>query len=162
MSETSHKKRQFDRLFASSHDFAQANFCARYLLKKGWHSKPWERRGTIYQQQTAFVTNTVIAYARPFVGSEGWPGFPWRLTNFDADQKEMHNKILRVRHRIFAHSDCENFKFRPVDMGSSQTTVERVPFVILSSDESERIKVMTEELIKSIDRKLEELHRELL
>jgi len=162
MPEISHKKRQFDRLFASTYDFAQANFCARYLLKKGWHSNPWKRRGTIYQQQTAFVTNLIIAYARPFVGSKGWPAFPSKLTRFDTAQQDIHKKLLQMRHEVFAHSDSDHFNFRPVDMGSFRTTIERAPFAVLSSDETERVKVMTGDLIKATRKKLDELHRELV
>jgi hypothetical protein len=69
---------------ASSHDFAQANFYARYPLKKGWHGQPWERRGTFYQRQTAFVTNLVIAFARSFTKGRGWPSFPEKLVHFDS------------------------------------------------------------------------------
>jgi hypothetical protein len=107
MQEISHKKTQLERLFASTYDFGQANFCARYLLKKGWHSNPWERRGTIYAQQTAFVTNLIVAYARPFVTSKGWPAYPSKLTNFDAMQKEMHERLLQMRHEIFALRQCQ-------------------------------------------------------
>jgi len=159
MQEISHKKRQFERLFASKYDFAQANFCARYLLlKKGWHFRPWERRGTIYAKQTAFVTNLIIAYARPFVASKGWPAFPTKLINFDAAQREMHKRLLQMRREIFAHSDSEHFSFRPVDTG----TIEQVPFAVLSTVETEHVKVMTDDVIKSTNKKLRELHKELI
>jgi hypothetical protein len=79
-----HKKARYDRLMASSHDFAQANFYARYLLKKGRHGQPWERRGTIYQQQTAFVTNLIVACARPFTNGKAWSSFPEKLVHFDS------------------------------------------------------------------------------
>jgi hypothetical protein len=161
MPEISQKKRQFERLFASTYDFAQANFCAHYLLKKGWHSKPWERRGTIYMQQTAFVTSLVIAYTRPFVGSKGWPAFPSKLTEFDAGQRDIHKKILQMRHEIFAHSDSGHFSFRPVEIADFRTTIEQVPLAILSLDETERVEVMTSDLIKATHKKLGELHREL-
>ena len=161
MDKISHKKRQFERLFASLYDFGQANFCARYLLKKGWHSKPWERRKTIYAQQTAFVTNLIIAYARPFVESTGWPAFPSKLTKFDAEQRGMHKRLLQMRHKIFAHSDSEHFSFQPEKFGGIRTTLQGVPFYVLSSDETERVKVMTDDLIKATNKKIDELHREL-
>ncbi|MCW2282712.1 hypothetical protein M2323_000473 [Rhodoblastus acidophilus] len=129
MQEIVQKKKQYERLFAATYDFAQARFCARYLLKKKWHSRPWERRGSIYQQQTAFVTNLIIAYARPFTKSKGWPGFPLRLVNFSAEHAEMHKKILVARHEIFAHSDSRHFEFNPVKLGKYiATTIELVPF----------------------------------
>jgi hypothetical protein len=155
------KKKQFERLFASTYDFSQANFCARFLLKKGWHSKPWERRGTVYAQQTAFVTNLIIAYARPFTKSRGWPDFPLRLIKFDVEQQDMHKQLLRMRHEIFAHSDSEHFSFRPLDMGSYRTTIEHVPFAVLSGDEAKCVKVMTDALLRATNQKLGELHKEL-
>lgn len=163
MQEMDHnKKRQFERLCASQYDFAQANFCARYLLKKGWHSMPWERRGTIYAQQTAFVTNLIVAYARPFTASKGWPAFPSKLTKFfGAEQQEMHDRLLQMRHEIFAHSDSLHFSFRPFVLGGLRSTIEKVPFAVLSADESERVKAMTDGLIRITSQKLDELHKEL-
>lgn len=159
MDEITQKKRQFERLSASIYDFGQANFGARYLLKKGWHSKPWERRGTIYQQQTAFVTNLIVAYARPFTESKGWPAFPPKLTKFfNAEQREMHDRLLQMRHEIFAHSDSQHFEFRPEVYGSIRSTLERVPFAVLSADEAKCIKVMTDSLIKLTNNKIDDLH----
>ncbi len=157
MQAVDHKKRQFERLSASLYDFSQANFCACYLLKKGWHAKEWERRGTIYQQQTAFVTNLVIAYARPFTASNGWPGFPSKLANFDARQRKMHNRLLAMRHKIFAHSDSQHFTFKPV-AGRFRGTIEGVPSAVLSVNEAECVKQMTEDLLKATRKKLDELH----
>ena len=146
---------------ASTYDFSQANFCARYLLKKGWHGQPWERRGTIYQQQTAFVTNLVIAYGRPFVKSEGWPGFPWRLTNFDSKQRDLHKRLLRRRNKIFAHSDSENFNFRPIIWRDLHTTIEQSPSYHLTAEDTECVRVMTSDVIKAISFRLKQLHAEL-
>ena len=155
------KKKQFDRLCASANDFRQANFCARYLLKKGWHSHPWERRGTIYAQQTAFVTNLIIAYARPFVLSKGWPAFPFKLTNFTVKQREMHERLVQMRHEIFAHSDSLHFNFWPLDMGNYRTIMEETPFAVLSAAETALIKVMTDNLIEFTSNKLNEVYKEL-
>jgi hypothetical protein len=62
---------------------------------------------------------------------------------------------------IFAHSDSVNFSFRPVEMGSFQTTIEHVPFFVLSSDETEGVRVITDDLIKATNKRLDELHGEL-
>jgi hypothetical protein len=154
--ELTYKQKQFERLFASRYDFAQANFCACYLLKKGWHSRPWERRGTIYQQQTAFVTNLIIAYARPFTSSKGWPAFPLKLVDFNKSQKALHERMLQKRHEIFAHSDSRHFKFIP-----GEYVIERVPFTVLSMVETKRVKEMTKILIKATSERIEQLQEEL-
>src|SRR5690348_1701384 len=72
-----------DKLLVSSDDIAIAQFCAGVLLKNGWHAQPWERRGTVYQQQTAFTTALITAYARAFTKSKGWPAFPPALCVYD-------------------------------------------------------------------------------
>lgn len=162
MKDVTHTRKQFERLFASAHDFAQANFCARHLLKKGWHSMPGERRGTIYAQQTAFVTNLVVAYARPFTESKGWPAFPSKLVTFDPPQRDMHDRLLKWRHQIFAHSDSQHFSFTPFDGGSFKTTIEQVPFAVLSAEETARVEGMTRQLLKTTNQRLDELHAELL
>jgi hypothetical protein len=51
--------------------------------------------------------------------------------------------------------------FQPVNWDGLRTTIESVPFAVLSSDEAERVKVMTDELLKATAKKLDELHREL-
>lgn len=160
MDKPSLNKRQFERLFASLYDFGQANFCARYLLTKGWHRK-WERQGTIYAQQTAFVTNLVVAYARPFVKSQGWPTFPEKLTNFDAKQSDLHKRLLQMRHQIIAHSDSKNFSFEPVKFDNIITTTECVPSYVLSSDDTALVIRMTDDLIITTNKKLDGMHREL-
>ncbi len=66
-----------------------------------------------------------------------------------------------MRHEVFAHSDSHHFKFEPADMGDFQTTIESVPFAIISPEEAERIRVMTVDLIKATCTKLDELYREL-
>ncbi len=162
MKDTTQTEKQFECLSASAHDFAQAKFCARHLLKNGWHSMPWERRGAIYSQQTAFVTNLIVAYARPFVQSKGWPAFPSRLKRFDQAQNEMHKRLLALRNEIFAHSDSQHFSFRPFDAGSFKSTLEQVPFAVLSADATARVETMTEYLLKATRQKLSELHTELL
>lgn len=155
------KKAEFSRLFASKHDFSQAIFCAHHLLKKGWHNKPWERRGTIYAQQTAFVTNLIVAYARPFTKGNGWGFFPRKLVKFSKKQQDMHEHILQLRHQIFAHSDSSQFSFRPIQMGELRTTIEGVPFAVLSADEIKCIIEMLECLIRVTVNRLNELHLEL-
>ena len=158
------RKKLFERLSASLIDFGQARFCARHLLKKGWHSMPWERRpsrGTIYEQQNAFVTNLIVAYARPFTKSKGWPSFPSELINFDSEQQEIHQRIILKRHQIFAHSDSEHYSFEPWTFGAFRTTIESVPSAILSAEETTRIEKMTENLIAATVKKLDELYKEL-
>lgn len=67
------------RLFVSRNDIGFARYCASVLLKKGWHSQWWERRGTVYQQQAVYTTALVTAYGRAFTKSRGWSKLPSEL-----------------------------------------------------------------------------------
>src|SRR5580704_19459236 len=91
----------YSKLYVSSSDIAFARYCASILLKKGWHSRPWERRGTIYQQQSTFITALVTAYARPFTHSEGWPKLPSDLiTIYDDRETALHGQLIKLRHSV--------------------------------------------------------------
>ena len=48
--------RLYGKLFVSRNDIGFAQYCASELLKKGWHSLWWERRGTVYQQQAVYTS----------------------------------------------------------------------------------------------------------
>lgn len=162
MQPSSQKQKLFERLHASNNDFYQALFCARYLLKKGWHSKPWERRGSIYEQQTAFVTTLIVAYARPFTKSKGRPDFPKRLMHYDPQQCALHKQLLEMRHQIFAHSDSKHFSFTPIDFGGVNTTIEEIPFAVLSADDTEQVRGMINQLVKATTGRLDALRGELI
>jgi hypothetical protein len=81
------QKRQRDKFRISCMDIAHALQCARFVIKKGWHSHEWERRGTIYLQQPAFTTSLVVSYARPFIPARGLSGLPARLIKWTDEEK---------------------------------------------------------------------------
>src|SRR5438445_12970197 len=103
----SDKKALYARLYFSAQDFWYAKSYALHLIKKGWHSAPYERRGTIYMQQSAFTTSLIVSYARPFTRSNGWPKFPERFVQYDAQETLLHQRLLDLRHQVYAHSDSE-------------------------------------------------------
>lgn len=162
MSEIEKIRNQFELYAASKYDFEQACFCARYLIKKGWHSEPWERRGTIYAQQTAFVTNLVIAYARPFTKSQGWGIFPKKFGNFDNNQNKMHNKLIEMRNEIFAHSDKKHFSFEPHEDDIMRALSEKVPSRVVSAVEARLVELMTSQLLEVTNKEIEKLNLRLL
>lgn len=156
------KKKQFERIFASRYDFSQASFCAHTLLKKRWHVYPWERRGSIYAQQTAFVTSLIVSYARPFTKSRGWSLFPVKLAGFSEEQKVVHSSLLKRRNEIFAHSDSQHFMFEPWHSDEFRTTIEMVPSALICVQEARVIVSMTDKLISAASERLNILHCELV
>jgi hypothetical protein len=102
-----------------------------------------------------------FGYARPFVSSKGWPGFPTKLTKFDAGEQKLHEKLLGMRHQIFAHSDSGYFEFRPTEFDGISPMIEQVPFYVLALAEVECVKVMAG-VIRAVEARLAELNGELI
>ena len=150
MNESINQKKLYEKLYVSRADFDLAEQYARFLLKKGWHSAPYERRGSIYMQQTAFTTSLVVSYSRPFTKSFGWPKFPGYLMPYDDHMMQLHNKILRLRHQVYAHSDAGHYSICLWDHPGFQTEIVGAPFFQLDKSECEDLVKM----ISAIDKLL--------
>ncbi|WP_156174723.1 hypothetical protein [Hoeflea sp. IMCC20628] len=111
-------------------------FNARFLFKKGWHSHEWERRGSIYLQQSAFTTSLVVSYARPFTTARGLPGLPARLIKWSDEEKTLHDQILTLRNEVYAHSDGASYSFQPWQSEGLITVIEKWPQRRLSKDDT--------------------------
>jgi hypothetical protein len=144
------QRRLYSKLYVSCTDIDFARYCAGVLLKKGWHGMPWERRGTIYQQQAAFTTSLVTAYARPFTRSHGWPKIPPELIIYDRREQELHETIIALRHKVYAHSDSESYSVRPWRSGSFATDILGSPTLRLTAAEAALFQVMTAKIMKSM------------
>ena len=158
----SRKKALYERLFVSRNDFFFARAYAKYLLKKGWHSAPYERRGSVYMQQTAFTTSLVVSYSRPFTAGKGWPKFPMELTLYDAQATQLHKHILDLRHQVYAHSDSSRYSIRPFKLnGDVRSDIIGMPFLKLEKDECELVIAMIDSICALLNPKLYELRKEL-
>lgn len=141
----------YSKLYASESDIAFARYCADVLLKKGWHSKPWERRGTIYHQQAAFTTALITAYARLFTHSKGWPQLPSDLTaTYDHREKALHDQLIKLRHTVYAHSDSEGYSIRPCRISNYQTAIVGAPVLRITAEDATLFKAMSSKLLSSI------------
>lgn len=103
----------YKRLYISREDFAFAAQFGSYILKKGWHFYPWEKRGTICLQQSAFTSSLIVFYSRPFTRSKGLPDFPLELLKYNNSEKKLHNKMIKLRHTVYAHSDDISYIVKP-------------------------------------------------
>lgn len=146
----------YSKLYVSRDDFAFAKYCLGVLLKKGWHHKMLERRGTIFQQQTAFTSALVVAYARPFTKSRGWPQFPSELKDFDLRETALHEHMLEMRHTIYAHSDSKHHTLRPQRIGKYLVHMAGVG-VPITAEEAALLKQMIDKLQVAIDQRLTKL-----
>ncbi len=160
---TTHSKRElYERLYVSALDFGLARQYAAHLLKKGWHSAPYERRGSIYMQQTAFTTALVVSYARPFKGSRGWPPFPKEFWQYDQTQSALHEHLIGLRDQVCAHSDSSRYTVKPWRIDAdSLTDIQSVPFLRLSKEECELVVSMINGIHRLLSPRLKLLRSEL-
>ena len=140
-------KKLYEKLWVSWQDIVFADYCAGVLLQKGWHARPWERRGTVYQQQVAFTTALVTAYVRPFTHSKGWPKLPLDLiAAYDEQEKALHEQMVRQRHTIYAHSDSSSYSVRPRRFGDFDTAIVGGPSLRISAEEAAMLRSMASKL----------------
>lgn len=157
---TSKERAQYQLLHASEDDLHQASFFAAHLLKKGWHSEEWERRGTTYLQQAAFTTALVVAYARPFTQTKSGVKLPDRIrSGFSADQKALHHRIMQLRNELYAHTDVPKRGIRPLSIDGYPTAIEYRPSMRLSQEDVCRLQVMIQQVRVAIAQKKAQLIR---
>jgi hypothetical protein len=150
-------QRLYSRLYVSGLDLASAEYCLGVLMKKGWHYLPWDKRGSIYEQQSAFTSALVVAYARPFNTSYGWPKFPVELIPFDEDEQVLHELIISLRNSVFAHSDSKSYSVRPWRAKGFATDIIGRPALRITAEQGRSLSIMIQKLQKSIQTRLMEL-----
>ena len=145
------KQRLYERLYVAAEDLGLARQYAQHLLKKSWHSAPWERRGSIYMQQSAFVTALVVSYARAFTKSYGWPRLPEGTLPEGQGATALHKQLMDLRHEVYAHSDSKHHKVQPWRIDSEALTdVRGAPSLRFTKDECEQITELIDEIRKRL------------
>jgi len=147
----------YSKLFVSRQDLSYARQCAAYLLKNGLHHKPWEKRGGIYFRQFVFTTSLIVSYARPFTQSRGWPNFPRQLVSFSKEEQKLHERLLKLRHQVYAHSDSGQFSIRSWRSGTFETDIVGAPFYLLKKAEISTLVPMIDKLCSNIDERIKGL-----
>ena len=147
----------YSRLHVSSLDLDFARYCLGVLLKKGWHYQAWEKRGTIYQQQSAFTSALVMAYARPFKTSKGWPRLPSELVDFDSEESALHQHLMTLRDTVYAHSDSEQYTVEPWRTKEFSTDILTAPWPRITAEEAALLKRMISKLQVAIVRRMREI-----
>jgi hypothetical protein len=145
------------KLYVSRMDVEFARYCAGVLLKKGWHGQPWERRGTIYQQQAAFTSALVTAYARPFTQSRGWPKIPQELINYSDQEAALHKWLMDMRHTVFAHSDSIRYSIRPWRSGDLEVIMEHLPKLGITAENTKLFQAMSAKLLAAFSIRMKAL-----
>lgn len=138
-------------LHVAEEDLRQAAYFATYLLKRGWHFEPWERRWTVYMQQAAFTTALATAYSRPFTEARGRPKVPNRLLRqFTNEQRNLHKRVLKLRNLVYAHSDVGSRSVRPILIANYPTAIAVMPPMRFTREEVLELQSMISEAQRSI------------
>lgn len=149
-------KRLYTKLYASARDIGFARACAEHIRKKAWYGRPWSR-GTIYFQQSAYVTSLVVSYARPFATGRNGYAFPARLIPYTPDEMALHTDLLDRRNKVHVHSDLDKWNVRPWRSEDFETVIIGEPWLIIGQPQIELFLTMTERLQTAISRRMTEI-----
>jgi len=156
---TQAERRLYQRLWVWRQDLLDATYFTRFLLKKGWHFEPWDKkiRWPTYMQQAAFTTALAAAYCRPFVETRNGAVLSMKFAPYTDAEHELHEKLKSLRNSAYAHSDVELREVRPISLSGRATAIERLPCLKLTRTETERALSMIAKVSRAIDQKLQEL-----
>jgi hypothetical protein len=127
--------------------------------KKKWHTFSFLRKGSVRIQQVAFTTTMIVAYARPFSPGRGNLNFPNRLLGYSKEEQLLHDRLLVLRNKEYAHADASTYKVTPFrgDLGvKSMQSIRDVRFTIKDID---LFLQMTKPVIGRVDARMEELRQ---
>jgi len=83
------------------------------------------------------TTSVVVCYSRPFTVNKPYGSLPKKWRKFDNPQYQFtHDKLLKARHELFAHSD--------VSVRKAQIVPPNVPFVIEGGKELNSPEISTQ------------------
>jgi hypothetical protein len=132
-------------------DFVQHH--VEHLLTNGLYRGREKGNEDLYNQQAAFVSALIVAYGRIFTRSKGLPKFPVALTHYDDEEMKLHDKLMKDRHKLYAHSDSESFRI----LTSQNTIIRMLPPYHLRQVELEQVRAMADKLRKSIVDRINEM-----
>ncbi|ORE84963.1 hypothetical protein ATO7_16444 [Oceanococcus atlanticus] len=150
----------FQLLYVAQLDLSHAAFFADQLRVKGWHFEPWEVHWKKYLHQAAYVTSLVVSYGRPFTESRSWAKFPKRiLRGLNQQQKELHGRLLTLRNEVYAHTDVQARKIRPITIEGKPSAIEVLPSMRFSDTELQEIRELIHVISFGVNERLEELSK---
>lgn len=144
----------YGKLFASCNDLAFSRYCLGLITRKKWHHSPWEKRGTVYLQQSAFTSALVVSYGRVFTRSRGWRNLSVDLGHFDGQELACHDRIMQLRHSVFAHTDSEHYSVRPWRIGDFSTDIVGAPILRITEEDAGLLDNMTNKLLVAMQARM--------
>lgn len=108
-------------------------------------------------QQAAFTSALVVAYCRPFVETRNGAVLSMKLASYSDGDRELHAKLKSLRNSVYAHSDVELQRVRPLSIGGKATAIVSLPVIKLTHLEAKTLNAMIERTSKAIDKKLQSM-----
>lgn len=113
-------------------------------------------------QQSAFVTALVVSYARAFTKSYGWPSLPDDVLPENEAMAALHNRLMGLRHEVYAHSDSKHHKVQPWRIDSKALTdIRGAPFRRFTKDECEQITELIDDIRNRLLQKITLMRAEI-
>lgn len=103
---------QLNRIVASSWDLQQAQSALTFLLEEIDFDKKYSR--VELRRFRCFESQAIVSFARPFVQARGASTLGLKMIGLklDENQKELKEKVIKLRDKIIAHTDEEAMHFR--------------------------------------------------
>lgn len=155
---------RFERLQLSEDDLAQAGKFGLYFLEHGLHT-PQSASNIV---GVAFSMAIVVAYSRPFHRSMDRNGeydgpLPQTLLGcLTRTQSAVHERLLLIRNKEFAHSDAARHQIQVVGFAGTPGVIKRQPFVPLPEFDVRTMMEIIELLIDSLSEPKAAAHAELV
>ncbi|MGA7750292.1 MAG: hypothetical protein WCA63_09105 [Gallionella sp.] len=156
--------RLYRRLWLSRIDLQEAKATIEEIIKA---NLPFPRRKEPSALLIAFTTALVVSYARPFVNSRGQsavaektvPGSLLRVLT--SSERALHDALVDMRNREVAHSDADVLEISLELFPNGDGGICRVARHPLRRIELRALHRMIEKLDAEIERRCEELRKEL-
>lgn len=89
--------------------------------------------------------------------------FPEHLVQFNDKEALLHQRLMELRHQVYAHSDSASHSIRPFKIGDHVfSDMVGAPFLLLKKDECELIVSMIDGIFQLLRPELEKLRMELV
>ena len=156
--------RLYRRLWLSRIDLHEAKASIAEILKS---NLPFPRRKEPSALLVALTTALVVSYARPFVNARGHSAVAERtvpgklLRVFTSRERELHEALVEMRNREVAHSDADVLEMSIELFPGGDGGICRAARHPLRRMELRALDRMLEKLLAQIERRCEELRKEL-
>lgn len=105
-----HLRKQYRRYELAWYDLYHADNIARQIVEQELYDDARVKRST---KRLALHTALVVTYARPFTEAEGFVGLPSGVLDaLDSDEQELHQALIDLRNKVYAHTDSEFFSIK--------------------------------------------------